>query len=61
MIEVFEKMLKNHREHLDKLQRWKQAGGALQSYPEGETLDDFIKREETAISNIERAIEQLRR
>jgi broad specificity phosphatase PhoE len=60
VIDNFEKMLENHRNHLNRLKRWKQAGGELKNYPEGESLDDFIKREEAAIENIERAMTRLK-
>lgn len=60
LMDSFEKMLENHRNHLDRLKRWKQAGGELRNYPEGESLYDFINREEAAIENIERAMARLK-
>lgn len=59
MIVHFENMLSSHEKHLAKLKRWKDLGGTLQNYPEGETIEDFISREETAIENLQRAIRYL--
>jgi len=60
MKEFFEKMLAEHVEHLNRLKRWRKMGGMLQNYPEGETLADFITREEAAIEKIKQAIQILK-
>ncbi len=39
---------------------WQEGGAHLENYPEGETLDDFIAREELAVSNFKRAIKLLK-
>ena len=60
MIKIFESMLQQHTGHLERLKRWKESGGNLENYPEGETLEDFINREESAMSNIKQAIQRLK-
>jgi len=52
----FEDILNDHLTHLDRLRRWKDLGGRLVNYPEGETIDNFICRGETAVVNLHRAI-----
>ena len=59
MKQVLQNMRDDHARHLERLKRWKQAGGDLQNYPEEETIDDFIEREERAIRNLEGAIARL--
>jgi hypothetical protein len=60
MLDLFEKMLQDHKSHLDRLERWKELGGSLQNYPEGETIDDFIRREQLAVDNLQRTISVLK-
>ncbi len=59
MIELFEKMLQQHIDHLVRLRMWHDGGAHLENFPGGETLEDFIAREELAVSNIQRAIQLL--
>ena len=56
---VLQDMRDDHARHLQRLRRWKEAGGNLQNYPEQETIDDFIEREERAVGNLDRAIASL--
>ncbi len=56
---VLQDMGEDHARHLQRLRRWKEAGGNPQNYPEQETIDDFTEREEKAVGNLDRAISNL--
>ena len=58
--QALQKMCDDHTRHLQRLKRWKESGGQLENYPEHETIDDFIEREERAIRNLRRAIASLK-
>ena len=59
LLAIFQKMLASHEEHLKSLIRWKSLGGELQNFPNGENIDDFIRREESAIENLNASIRTL--
>ena len=59
-IEVMERMLASHEKHLKDLLKLKDAGGSMTSWPEGETLDDFINREDAAVKRFTRTIEKMK-
>jgi len=44
---------------LDRLVRWKALGGELDSYPDGLTIEDMIRREDQAVKRLNKAIETL--
>ena len=60
LIELLEKMVSSHQEHLENLIRWKSIGGQLQNFPSGENIDDFIRREESAIEKLNASIQVLK-
>lgn len=59
LADLFGRMKDDHEKHRDRLAIWKGAGGQLENFPEGQTIDDMIEREQRAVENLERAIEQL--
>lgn len=59
LIDLFSKMSADHKRHCDRLEAWKMAGGKLENFPEGETVDDMIVREKRAIENLDQAIKRL--
>lgn len=56
MKEFLQSMLNQHVKHLKNLEMWRDAGGQLVNYPEGETVEDFIEREKLAVAKLEKAI-----
>jgi hypothetical protein len=52
LIQIFTKMLKNHLQHLNDLKKLRSTGVIIQSVQNGQTIDDLIKREESAIDNL---------
>ncbi|MHB1304541.1 MAG: hypothetical protein ACYCZB_13850 [Acidiphilium sp.] len=60
LVTIFEKMKAERERHLDRLNKWKAAGGTLENYPEHETIDDFIARERSAIENLSVAISRIK-
>jgi hypothetical protein len=60
-VAVLERMRDAHQRHLRNLLLWKEAGGELRNYPEGQTLEDFITRETAAVENLSLAIERWNR
>jgi hypothetical protein len=61
LIESLRLMKADHEKHFERLVRWKANGGKLENYPDGERLDDFLAREQFAIENVAKAIEELER
>lgn len=57
---AFEEMKADHEQHLRRLRLWRDTGGTLDNYPEGETLDDFIAREILAIESLSASVEMLK-
>ncbi len=61
-LEAILMQIKAERErHRANLEKWKQAGGRLENYPEHETIDDMIARETTAVENLTKAIDRLKK
>jgi hypothetical protein len=58
--EILEAMRASHQSHLERLLAWKSNGGKLPSYPNSETIDDYINRERLAVSRCAMSIEHLR-
>jgi hypothetical protein len=52
LIQIFTKMLKNHLQHLNDLKKLRSTGVIIQGVQNGQTIDDLIKREESAIDNL---------
>jgi hypothetical protein len=59
LTELLGKMKMDHEKQRDRLAVWKEAGGKLKNFPEGETIDDMIAREQRAVVNLERALGHL--
>ncbi len=57
---ILDAMKTSHQNHLERLLAWKAAGGTLPSYPNSETIDDYINRERLAVSRCTMSIEHLR-
>jgi len=58
-VTLLQNMRSEHERHHARLLVWREAGGSLVNYPDGETIDDFIEREARAIRNLSRAITRL--
>lgn len=58
-IDLLKKMRENHQEHLENLVKLQAKGVSLENFPEHESIDDFINREQTAIDNLSKAIDRL--
>ncbi len=56
---ILEAMKSSHQSHLDRLLAWKAEGGKLPTYPNSETIDDYINRERLAISRCTMSIEHI--
>tara|TARA_R110002072_G_scaffold302300_2_gene484647 strand:- start:6973 stop:7176 length:204 start_codon:yes stop_codon:yes gene_type:complete len=59
LADLFRKMKSDHEKHRDRLSAWKAAGGKLDNFPDGESIDDMIAREKRAVENLDQAIERL--
>lgn len=56
IIPILEAMQASHAQHLDRLLKWKAAGGRLDGDPNHETIDDLINRERLALSRFASSI-----
>jgi hypothetical protein len=52
LMALLERMKADPEQHLARLRQWKAAGGQLGNYPEHKTVDDFIRWEEVAVTNL---------
>jgi hypothetical protein len=60
IVNILEAMKSSHQSHLQRLLAWKAEGGKLPTYPNSETIDDYINRERLAVSRCTMSIEHLR-
>jgi hypothetical protein len=53
-------MKENHSSHLDRLKTLKAVGVTIQSFPNGQNIDTWINREESAIEHLTKQIDWLK-